>query len=253
MVKRTRDIPTPNEVAGYPSPGKRTVAIDTTAEFDLLKKRDTAIKKMSYAMLETGMFTPEAIEVLKAGRISDRKIKESIDQAKRDMHPDPHEVDAKYALGFAFNYDRTHVLLVWKNRPRWQNGLLNGIGGKIEANEFPFAAMKREFYEETGLDSEMHGIDWVYVGKKHRAAMYDNQPGSYALHMFAAYMPLQVMKNAQAHVTDEEVICLPMNLEILRRRGVPGLPTTVGLALESLQQSTHVDVEEPPFLEEDGE
>lgn len=33
----------------------------------------------------------------------------------------------------------------------WQNGLLNGIGGKVDKNETPDECMKREFLEETGL------------------------------------------------------------------------------------------------------
>jgi hypothetical protein len=42
------------------------------------------------------------------------------------------------------------VLLVEKNRPEWQAGLLNAIGGEIEPGENPHDAMVREFEEETG-------------------------------------------------------------------------------------------------------
>lgn len=57
-----------------------------------------------------------------------------------------------YVLGFAFNKEKTKVLLIQKNRPAWQAGLFNGIGGKIESFDIsPTAAMVREFVEEVGL------------------------------------------------------------------------------------------------------
>jgi 8-oxo-dGTP diphosphatase len=59
-----------------------------------------------------------------------------------------------YVLGFAFNREKTKVLLIKKNRPTWQAGLFNGIGGKIEVFDvFPIKAMIREFIEETGLST----------------------------------------------------------------------------------------------------
>jgi 8-oxo-dGTP diphosphatase len=54
----------------------------------------------------------------------------------------------EYVAGFVFcNHD---VALVLKNKPNWQKGLWNGIGGKIEPGEFAKEAMIREFFEETG-------------------------------------------------------------------------------------------------------
>ncbi len=44
---------------------------------------------------------------------------------------------------------RDRVALVRKNKPTWQAGRLNGIGGGIEANERPIDAMTREWFEET--------------------------------------------------------------------------------------------------------
>lgn len=56
----------------------------------------------------------------------------------------------RYVVGFLFNEVRDNVLLIRKNKPAWQAGLLNGIGGKIEEGETPELAMIREFLEETG-------------------------------------------------------------------------------------------------------
>lgn len=56
-----------------------------------------------------------------------------------------------YVLGFLFNrYGQ--VLLIKKERPDWQRGKMNGIGGKIEPGETPYDAMCREFREEAGID-----------------------------------------------------------------------------------------------------
>jgi 8-oxo-dGTP diphosphatase len=58
-----------------------------------------------------------------------------------------------YCLGFAF--DRSgNVALIQKQRPDWMKGKWNGIGGKIESFDTDAAAaMVREFYEETGMQT----------------------------------------------------------------------------------------------------
>jgi 8-oxo-dGTP diphosphatase len=56
-----------------------------------------------------------------------------------------------YALGFCFMNYSTEVVLIRKNKPEWQKGLLNGVGGKIEPGESAHEAMVREFREETGV------------------------------------------------------------------------------------------------------
>ena len=56
-----------------------------------------------------------------------------------------------YVVGFAFTADRHQLLLIEKRKPKWQIGLLNGIGGKIELDESAHQAMIREFDEETNV------------------------------------------------------------------------------------------------------
>jgi 8-oxo-dGTP diphosphatase len=59
----------------------------------------------------------------------------------------------RYVLGFLFDSTRTRVALILKNRPAYQVGQFNGIGGKIEQfDRDPVAAQRREFREEAGLD-----------------------------------------------------------------------------------------------------
>jgi 8-oxo-dGTP diphosphatase len=58
----------------------------------------------------------------------------------------------EYVLGFCFSTDMKRVVLIRKNRPNWQKGLLNGVGGKIEPGEIAIDAMRREFKEEAGVE-----------------------------------------------------------------------------------------------------
>ena len=57
----------------------------------------------------------------------------------------------KYVVGFYYVTNPNMVLLIEKNRPEWQKGLLNGVGGHIENDESAVEAMQREFFEEAGL------------------------------------------------------------------------------------------------------
>lgn len=54
-------------------------------------------------------------------------------------------------LGFLFSADWSHVLLIHKNRPAWQQGKINGLGGKCEGGETPSECISREVAEESGL------------------------------------------------------------------------------------------------------
>lgn len=66
-----------------------------------------------------------------------------------------------YVLGFAFDINNQNVLLIKKNRPEWQAGLLNGVGGKVEGDESSLEALVREFKEETDIDTIQS--DWQLV------------------------------------------------------------------------------------------
>jgi 8-oxo-dGTP diphosphatase len=74
----------------------------------------------------------------------------------------------KMVAGLLFSEAFRYVTLIEKNRPSWQAGLLNGVGGHIEGKETPVEAMQREFLEETGLNIsswyplvEMHADTWM--------------------------------------------------------------------------------------------
>lgn len=65
----------------------------------------------------------------------------------------------EYVVGFRIDPESNKVLLIEKQKPEWQKGLWNGIGGKIEPGEAPAKAMIREFQEETGMLVE----DWEHT------------------------------------------------------------------------------------------
>ena len=56
----------------------------------------------------------------------------------------------KYVVGLVFDNTK-RVMLIKKNRPDWQNGYFNGVGGEIKQNEKPIDAIKRECKEESNL------------------------------------------------------------------------------------------------------
>jgi 8-oxo-dGTP pyrophosphatase MutT (NUDIX family) len=65
----------------------------------------------------------------------------------------------RYSAGLAFSKDGTCFALIRKNRPLWQAGFLNAIGGEIEPGELPLDAMMREFREEASLQTRAG--DWA--------------------------------------------------------------------------------------------
>jgi 8-oxo-dGTP diphosphatase len=66
-----------------------------------------------------------------------------------------------YVNGFMINPVTRDVLFIKKNRPTFQVGKWNGIGGKLEKGESPIEAMVREFREETGVVTAQN--DWEHT------------------------------------------------------------------------------------------
>lgn len=105
----------------------------------------------------------------------------------------------QYVAGLLFDDNAEHVALVLKNRPAWQAGNFNAIGGKIEPGEGPSDAMIREFAEEAGVE-----IDWMFQ-------FVLSRPGEYEVYFFAAFSTEAL--DAVVTVEDEPiVICDPLNL-----------------------------------------
>lgn len=97
----------------------------------------------------------------------------------------------KYVLGFMFSEDKKRVALIKKTKPAWQAGRRNGIGGKVEKEEWPDGAMVREFFEETGLQTKES--DWTYFSH-----MTNSQ---FIVYCFVAYGDIDLLKTT----TEEEI------------------------------------------------
>jgi 8-oxo-dGTP diphosphatase len=80
----------------------------------------------------------------------------------------------KAVIGFLFD-GSGNVLLIKKNHPAWQNGRLNGIGGKIEKGETPLQAMVREFKEEAGAAVTSWRQFCVMTGDSYRLYLFTSK------------------------------------------------------------------------------
>lgn len=110
----------------------------------------------------------------------------------------------EYVLGFAFDKAKEQVVLIEKQKPDWQKGKYNGVGGKIEPSDTsPYFAMAREFYEETGVDTKNE--DWVRYATMNFGD--DIMGGSAIVHVFSMFNNDML----QCSTCEEEVIgIIPM-------------------------------------------
>lgn len=99
-----------------------------------------------------------------------------------------------YVNGFCFNSAGDKLVLIHKKRPKWMAGMLNGVGGKIEAGESCFGAMVREFAEETGVTTR--ASDWTY-----RMEMIGHD---WWMHVFTCFS--DDIYNAACTTEDEEIV-----------------------------------------------
>lgn len=112
----------------------------------------------------------------------------------------------RYVLGFLFDAAFESVVLIKKNKPAWQKGRFNGVGGKIEDNESSNDAMMREFEEEAGLRLET----WRYF-------LHLSGTGFEVCCYYTTAPSLLAIKS----VTDEAVVIV--SVEDVLRRSMPSI------------------------------
>lgn len=78
----------------------------------------------------------------------------------------------RYVLGFIFSGTMQQVLLMKKERPTWQKGFLNGIGGRCHVGEDPEVAMHRETDEEIGVNSVPWHLALTFEGPDYIVYVY---------------------------------------------------------------------------------
>lgn len=134
----------------------------------------------------------------------------------------------EYVLGFAFNEEKKLLLLIVKQRPEWQAGLLNGIGGHIEPNDVaPHAAMTREFREETGIETE--ASDWD---------LFAEMSGyNWRCRIFRMFSD-KIYKFEQK--TDEELELWEVDSVLISGETIPNLKYLIPMALDSKIANTVV-------------
>lgn len=140
----------------------------------------------------------------------------------------------RYVTGFLFSRNASHVVLIKKINPQWQQGLFNGIGGKIEDNELSIDAMVRECFEECGVAT--HKADWQCFAKVYRPSCYDVD--MYFAHSDLAYT---------AKTIEQEQIQIFKSNE-LPRNIIPNLQWLISLALDK-----QADFSTPLLLQEIAE
>lgn len=137
----------------------------------------------------------------------------------------------KYTLGFLFNEKMSEVVLIRKNRPQWQAGLLNGVGGHVEEGEAPLDCQRREFWEETGVTVD----SW-----KHFATLFCNDFESEAFEMFCYYAQGDVSQVTTT--TDEELVIAPVTQTLAGGMvTLPNVPWLIAMAESHMQPSHPLD------------
>ena len=126
-------------------------------------------------------------------------------------------VITRYVLGFLFDPTCTSVTLIRKNRPDWQRGLYNGIGGHVEMNESPNDAIAREFEEETGVRIDA----WEEF-----CVLTDSS--TYVVH---CYRVRSAKINGVSSTTDEEVIVCEIS-DLLEYPVISNLRWLIPMALD---------------------
>lgn len=127
----------------------------------------------------------------------------------------------QYVAGFLFDETAETVVLIKKEKPEWQKGKLNGVGGKIEADETPLEAMRREFLEETGVDIQ----DWVQYCTL--------GGGDWAVYFFYAHGDVEAVQT----MTEEEVSFYEVDF-LDQYPTIPNLQWLIPMALSMPYEST---------------
>jgi ADP-ribose pyrophosphatase YjhB (NUDIX family) len=132
----------------------------------------------------------------------------------------------EYVVGYLFSSDKEYVALIEKtNCPpeqAWQEGCLNGIGGKVAPGYFehtqwvkeetPEQAMRREFHEEAGVDIPKENWDnFLTVEKNSRS---NGNP--IKLYMFRCFST-ERLQQVKTNSSEGEIIIVPIK-ELLNHK-----------------------------------
>lgn len=135
-----------------------------------------------------------------------------------------------YVLGFAFSPGNHYVALIEKQRPAWQAGKWNGIGGKVEVGEAPIDAMVREFREEAGAAITADRWREFLVLSGTESQVPERAGDTYRIHCFRAS---GVTQRQVRSATDERVFFVrASNSQVIYDHGTPLLGDILKLATD---------------------
>lgn len=142
-----------------------------------------------------------------------------------------------YVAGFLFDGTGNRVALIEKQRPEWQRGKFNGIGGRIEEGETPEKAMRREFKEETGVDVR----EWY-----HFATLSGESNVAWTVHFFCAHDTVDLIDvRDEPQKTDERVFVFEVSA-LTYEHTIPNLrwliPMAASMKFESAARFTVKEV-----------
>lgn len=129
----------------------------------------------------------------------------------------------RYVVGFLFDDAMEKIIMIRKERPAWQKGKLNGVGGKIEPFESAIEVIQREFKEETG----------VYISAELWASVCILKFPYAEIEFFA-------VKNTKFYeetrtVTDEEIVKVSLNNAFFNKE-LPLIENIISLTILSKQR-----------------
>lgn len=135
-----------------------------------------------------------------------------------------------YVLGFLIDLSSNEILLIKKNRPAFQAGKLNGIGGKMEEGETPIESLIREVWEETNLKTQEK--EWGYFGKM-------NLPEGGHVFLFKSF---RNDLNQAVSMTDEEIVVRKIDLNQLKKEVMPNLIWLIDAAMDKTLNQLDVNL-----------
>jgi len=127
----------------------------------------------------------------------------------------------KYTVVFIFNISCTKVMVILKNRPEWQRGCFNGIGGHMELNETPKQSIQREIFEETNLCIDPENLKLFHVLNPPKVKVY----------FFKTFLS-EFMMNTFKSKTDERLSIFDINEFLQKPNIVSNLRWLIPMALD---------------------
>lgn len=148
-----------------------------------------------------------------------------------------------YTLGFVFFEGINQVLLIEKQKPAFQKGYLNGLGGKQEPDEGPLGCIIREIEEECGLKT--YNSDWTYFcTMRCKDNSTDKESYSWDVHCFATILPVERAKDI-TQKEDEVLTMLSLDrINVAYPALLGNITWLVGMGMDSIKNKAFA----PPII-----